>query len=98
MTLFNKQDKRTDDEPLRDMKADHVLHISAAKGEGLDEVKELLCELLRENKILLERLISYQDAGIIQQIRKQGELLKEEYRPEGIYIEAYVPMQLYGKL
>ncbi|MCI5919756.1 MAG: GTPase HflX [Roseburia sp.] len=98
VTLFNKQDKRTDDEPLRDMKADHVLHISAAKGEGLDEVKELLCELLRENKILLERLISYQDAGIIQQIRKQGELLKEEYRPEGIYIEAYVPMQLYGKL
>lgn len=98
VTLFNKQDKRTDDEPLRDMKADHVLHISAAKGEGLDEVKELLCELLRENKILLERLISYQDAGIIQQIRKQGELLKEEYRPEGIYIEAYVPTQLYGKL
>ena len=98
VTLFNKQDKRTDDEPLRDMKADHVLHISAAKGEGLDEVKDLLCELLRENKILLERLISYQDAGIIQQIRKQGELLKEEYRPEGIYIEAYVPMQLYGKL
>lgn len=98
VTLFNKQDKRTDDEPLRDMKADHVLHISAAKGEELDEVKELLCELLRENKILLERLISYQDAGIIQQIRKQGELLKEEYRPEGIYIEAYVPMQLYGKL
>ena len=98
VTLFNKQDKRTDDEPLRDMKADHVLHISAAKGEGLDEVKELLCELLRENKILLERLISYQDAGIIQQIRKQGELLKEEYCPEGIYIEAYVPMQLYGKL
>lgn len=98
VTLFNKQDKRTDDEPLRDMKADHVLHISAAKGEGLDEVKELLCELLRENKILLERLISYQDAGIIQQIRKQGELLKEEYRPEGIYIEAYVSMQLYGKL
>ena len=98
VTLFNKQDKRKDDEPLRDMKADHVLHISAAKGEGLDEVKELLCELLRENKILLERLISYQDAGIIQQIRKQGELLKEEYRPEGIYIEAYVPMQLYGKL
>lgn len=98
VTLFNKQDKRTDDEPLRDMKADYVLHISAAKGEGLDEVKELLCELLRENKILLERLVSYQDAGIIQQIRKQGELLKEEYRPEGIYIEAYVPMQLYGKL
>lgn len=98
ITLFNKQDKRMEDEPLRDMKADHILRISAAKGEGLDEVKELLCELLRENKILLERVIPYQDAGIIQQIRKQGELLKEEYQPDGIYIQAYVPMELYGKL
>ncbi len=98
VTLFNKQDKIVEREPLRDFRADHMLNISAAKGEGLDEVKNLLCELLRENKIFLERVISYQEAGIIQQIRKQGELLKEEYQPDGIYVEAYVPMELYGRL
>lgn len=98
ITLFNKQDKVTDPEPLRDFRADHMLSISAAKGQGLEEVKELLCELLRENKILLERVIPYQNAGIIQQIRKQGELLKEEYQADGIYVQAYVPMELYGKL
>ena len=98
ITLFNKQDKVTEQEPLRDFRADHMLSISAAKGQGLDEVKELLCELLRENKILLERVIPYQNAGIIQQIRKQGELLKEEYQADGIYVQAYVPMELYGKL
>ncbi len=98
ITLFNKQDKVTEQEPFRDFRADHMLSISAAKGQGLDEVKELLCELLRENKILLERIIPYQNAGIIQQIRKQGELLKEEYQADGIYVQAYVPMELYGKL
>ncbi len=98
ITLFNKQDKVTEQEPFRDFRADHMLSISAAKGQGLDEVKELLCELLRENKILLERVIPYQNAGIIQQIRKQGELLKEEYQADGIYVQAYVPMELYGKL
>lgn len=98
ITLFNKQDAVLEHEPLRDFKADHVLNISARTGEGLERLKELLCELLRENKVLVERTVSYTDAGIIQQIRKSGELLEEDYRPEGIFIRAYVPMELYGKL
>ena len=98
VTLFNKQDAVTEQEPLRDFKADYTLNISAKKGTGLEELKALLCELLRENKVLVERTISYGDAGIIQQIRKSGELLEEDYRPEGIYVKAYVPMEIYGKL
>lgn len=98
ITLFNKQDAVLEHEPLRDFKADHVLNISARTGEGLERLKELLCELLWENKVLVERTVSYTDAGIIQQIRKSGELLEEDYRPEGIFIRAYVPMELYGKL
>ena len=98
ITLFNKQDAVMDSEPLRDFKADHTLAISARKGTGLEELKELLARLLRENKVLVERTVAYADAGILQQIRSKGELLQEEYRPEGIYIRAYVPMELYGKL
>lgn len=98
ITLFNKQDAVTDREPMRDFKADYTLSISARRGDGLEELKELLAELLRENKVFVERTIPYADAGIIQLIRKQGELLEEDYRPEGIFIKAYVPMEIYGKL
>lgn len=98
ITLFNKQDAVTDPELLRDFKADYTLAISAREGTGLEELKELLARLLRENKVLVERTVAYADAGILQQIRSKGELLQEEYRPEGIYIRAYVPMELYGKL
>lgn len=98
LTLFNKQDLVTDKEPLHDFKADATFAVSARTGEGLDAVKEKLSDLLRENKILIERVIPYADAGIIQQVRKGGELLTEEYRAEGIYIKAYVPMELYGRL
>ena len=98
VTLFNKQDAVVEKEPLRDFKADRTLSISARTGQGLDELKELLCELLREDKILVERIVPYDAAGIIQQIRKSGELLEEEYRAEGIYVKAYVPAELYGKL
>ena len=98
ITLFNKQDLRTDEEPLHDFRADHVLNIAAGRDQGLEEIKELLSELLRENKIYIERVIPYTKAGVIQQIRKQGELLEEEYVAEGIAIKAYVPMEVYGHI
>ena len=98
VTLFNKQDLRTDDEPMQDFRADKVMAISAAKNEGLEEVKAVLEEMLREDKIYIERVISYNNAGIIQLIRKQGELISEEYVADGIEIKAYVPMEVYGKL
>ena len=96
-TLY-QLDKVTDEEPIRDFKADYTLAVSAKKGTGLEELKELFCTLLRDNKILVERTIAYQDAGILQQIRKSGELLEEEYRPEGIFIRAYVTPEIYGSL
>ena len=98
VTLFNKRDKRADTEPLHDFQADYTLSISAKYGEGLEAVKETLSEILREEKILVERLIPYPDAGILQIVRKQGELLEESYEADGIFIRAYVPMEVYGKM
>lgn len=98
VTLFNKRDLRTDQEPLHDFQADYSLSISAKYKDGLDDLKETLSELLREDKIFIERVIPYQEAGILQLVRKQGELLEESYKPEGIFIRAYVPMEVYGKI
>ena len=98
ITLFNKQDLRTDDEPLRDFQADHCLNISATKEEGFEELKGILETILREGKIYIERVIPYTQAGIIQQIRTQGELVSEEYQADGIAIAAYVSIEVYGRL
>ena len=98
LTLFNKIDIRTDDDPLQDFRADHVLQISAAENAGLYAVKDVLQEMLREDKIYIERVIPYAQAGVLQLVRNKGELVSEEYVPEGISIRAYVPMEVYGKL
>lgn len=98
VTLFNKMDQRTEEEPLQDFRADHILMISAARNEGLDKIKDLLQEMLREDKVYVERVVPYAQAGIIQLVREKGELVSEEYVPEGIAIKAYVPMEVYGKL
>ena len=97
VTLFNKQDKVEEEGYLpRDLKAEKTVRISAKWGEGLEEVKQILEELLNEKNVLIERFYDYKDAGLIQLIRKYGQLLEEEYRGDGIYVKAYVPMEIYG--
>lgn len=95
ITLFNKQDLCLDKEQLRDFQADHVLNISARTGEGLEKVKEILEQTLREDQVYIERLYSYEQAGKISVIRKHGQVLQEEYLPEGISVKAYIPMENY---
>ncbi|MCD8217805.1 MAG: GTPase HflX [Clostridiales bacterium] len=94
VTLFNKCDLLAGDETFQDFRADRSLRISARTGEGLDSFRQVLEELLREDKVLFRHTFPYDKAGEIQRIRKYGELLQEEYREDGIYVEAYVPVDL----
>ena len=38
-------------------------------------------------------MIPYDDAGRVAEIRRVGELLFEEYTPEGIAVKAYLPKE-----
>ncbi len=98
VTLFNKQDRLAGDEILRDFKADYVLKISARTGLGLDELKNTLEKILIGNQIYIERVLDYKDAGMLQLVRKYGQLIEEKYTENGIEIKARVPKDIYGRL
>lgn len=98
ITLFNKTDRLKEIPRLRDFQADHTLLISAKERQGLDQLQELLARLLLERQVLIERIYPYDKAGLIQMIRRHGRLLEEDYQTEGIYVKAYVPMELYGSV
>ncbi|MCI8659196.1 MAG: GTPase HflX [Lachnospiraceae bacterium] len=98
VTVFNKIDQISQEQLPRDFHSDYQVRISAKTGEGTDQLLETLGKLLRDRNIYLERIFSYQEAGKIQQIRKYGELLLEEYREDGILIKAYVPAELFAGL
>ena len=98
ITAFNKQDKIEGESILRDFRADHIVRISAKHGDGLDKLQEVIEEVLRGQKIYVEKVYSYAEAGKIQMIRKYGELLEEEYRGEGIFAKGYVPVEIYEKV
>ncbi len=98
ITLFNKADRFPSLPTLRDFAADETLLISAKTGQGLSELKGLLVKKLTEQKVYLERLYPYSEAGKLQLIRTYGQLLSEDYKEEGIAVEAYVPPELFGRL
>jgi GTP-binding protein HflX len=97
VTIFNKIDKRENDDHPRDLQSDYQIQISAKTGEGLDELKELLEKILRSQKIYLEKVFSYAEVGRIQQIRKYGQLISEEYTDDGVLVKAYLPAEMYAQ-
>lgn len=98
VTVFNKIDALRPDLTLKDISSDYQVRISARTGEGIDELENLVESILRSRRIYLEKVYSYKDAGKIQQIRKYGQLLKEEYQEDGILVNAYVPAELFAGL
>lgn len=98
ITAFNKQDKVEADQIIKDFKADYTVKISAKTGQDIDKLLDIVEKVLKEQKILVEKVFSYSDAGKIQAVRKYGQLLEEEYRQEGIYVKAYVPKDIFQGL
>lgn len=98
ITLFNKQDLLDAPANHRDFQADYSIPVSAKTGAGLDEMKKALLEIVRRDQIFIERLYPFSDAGKIQLIRSKGQLVSEEYVPEGIAVKAYVPRDIYGRV
>ncbi|RHT32959.1 GTPase HflX [Firmicutes bacterium AM31-12AC] len=98
ITLFNKQDKLEVPQMFRDLHADYTFAVSAKTGQGLDELKGALLDIIRQDQIYVERLYDFSEAGKIQLIRKHGQLLEEEYVAEGIAVKAYVLKSIYGRI
>lgn len=98
ITVFNKTDRKTDGEFPRDLQSDYQVQISAKTGDGLGQLIDTLEKVLRSQKVYLEKVFSYQEAGKIQTIRNYGELLSEEYQADGIAVKAYVPAEMFASM
>ena len=74
ITLFNKQDRLESPVSQRDFQAEYSIPTSAKTGQGLDELKKALLEIIRKDQIYIERLYAFSEAGRIQIIRSRGQL------------------------
>ncbi len=98
ITVFNKQDRIEEEKVIRDFHADYTVKLSAKTGQGIPELMKTVESVLREQKVYIEELYPYQEAGKIQLIRRYGEMQEEDYREEGIFVRAYVPAAICGRV
>ncbi len=98
VTIFNKVDKPNADQTGRDPSSDYRVRLSAKTGAGIDSLLETLSAILRKRRIYFEKIFPYEEAGRIQRIRQNGQLLEESYKEDGIHVKAYVPLELFEQL
>lgn len=101
ITAFNKMDivrLQGKDGFFKDFSSDYTVYISAKDQSSLTPLLDTVEKVLQEQKVFVEKLFDYKDAGKIATIRKYGQLLEEEYTDEGIRVKAYVPADVYAML
>ncbi len=64
--------------------------VSAVTGEGTDVLLQRVAEALPQARRLVEAVVPYDRADLVAAAHRDGEVLKEEHRPEGTYILASV--------
>lgn len=71
--------------------------ISAKTGDGLGNLLAKIQLSLPLTRKKAELLIPYSDGGLVNYIREEGVMLKEDYRPDGIYVKAVVDVRFLEK-
>lgn len=93
ITVLNKMDKVEKGTPFRR----GYLPISAKTGEGvgalLSEIERYVEELRRE----YELVVPYKNASVAAFLRRNGSVLGEEYREQGIMIRALLDEKIYNQ-
>ncbi len=86
LTVYNKCDKvpnlRFFGESVNDVR------ISALNKIGLDKLLETMCRMLENTRRQVKLLLPYSEGATASKIRKEGAVIREEYRDDGLFIEA----------
>lgn len=99
ITVYNKMDTVAE-RPLiiKDSRSDYTVPLSAKTGEGIDKLLETLDTMIMKGRQLLDVVIPYHLAGLLNDIRKTGQLIKEEHLENGTHVCAYVDAALHGQV
>ena len=89
VTVYNKMDLAGPDfrPPIRGSR-DIVCEVSAATGQGLDKLLEIIQEIFRSDEIEVGILAPYDAGWVPAYVRENGKVLEEEYGSDGARIRA----------
>lgn len=96
LTVYNKCDKvpnlRFFGESVNDVR------ISALNRTGLDKLLANMCSMLENTRRKVQLLLPYSEGAVASKIRKDGAVTKEEYRDDGLFMEAVLDGRFLNEL
>lgn len=100
VTVFNKVDAAYDPVTVRRLSAEwpDSVAVSALTGEGVDDLLALVRKKLEGRLGSVRVLVPYDMAHLVERAYEFGQVLKKEYRDDGIYLEANLVAEMRGKL
>jgi len=74
------------------------IFVSATKGEGIEEIKERLSQILKEGREELQLFLPQKRVDLLPFLYQESQVLEEKYEPKGIKIKVLVTPEVAGKL
>ena len=96
--VYNKADLRDDGRTVKNSPGNEAVYISARTGYGIEELLDALQRIFRAGNRRIEVTIPYSAGDLLNRIHKEAELIVEEHRQDGTYIEADCPAALAEQL
>ena len=95
LQCYNKADLvEPEDIPI----GEDVVKISAARGEGMQELLQAIENALGHSCHRIEVTLPYSMGGMVDTLHSSAQVLNVDYTPEGIVVQTVVDPILYGKL
>lgn len=98
ITVYNKIDKCTEYPLPPDENAKYHIKMCAVTGDGAEALTKAAEDILKSMRNKISAVVPYEEGSLLNMARTKSEIIKEEYRESGIYIEAYVTEEIYNKI
>lgn len=77
---------------------EHSAVVSARTGEGIEELRELIADMLPRPAVEIDIVVPYTRGDLVSRVHTQGELVREEFLAEGTRLVARVDESLASDL
>ncbi|MBR7081670.1 MAG: GTPase HflX [Oscillospiraceae bacterium] len=95
LEVFNKSDLYADH---RIPSGENVVRVSALTGEGTDALLKKIAKILDSGKKRVTLRLPYSQAGMLDSLHRDAEVLEVNYLDDSIEVSAVVRQELYGRL
>lgn len=100
LTVFNKIDAAHSRAEVARLVAEwpDSCAISAATGEGINEMLRQIVRMVRDHLGLVRALVPYAEQGLVDECYRFGRVLRTEYREDGVFVEAELVSEMRERL